>query len=108
MKSLLEIISENVRYYRNKTGLSQLKLSSQVDISPTYLNDIENGRQYISIKMLEKLAVFFEIEPYQLLYPMDMNHEKSTSIEYEQDLRSLKKQIDQLFNEKLNKKETEA
>ena len=33
-KPLLEILAENVRYYRAKTGLSQFKFAIQVEISP--------------------------------------------------------------------------
>lgn len=104
MKPLLEIIAENVRFYRNKTGLSQLKLSSQVEISPSYLNDIEHGRQYVSVKMIERLASFFEIEPYQLLLPLSLDEDKKISIQYENDLRILKHEIDELFDAKLSNK----
>lgn len=102
MSSLLETLSENVRFYRRKSGLSQLKLAYQIDISPSYLNDVENGRQYISLKMLERLADFFKIQPYQLLMPLDFDPKKSAPAEYENELRSLQSQINELFDSNLN------
>lgn len=102
-KNLLEILAENVKYYRSKTGLSQLNFAMRINISPSYLNDIESGRQYASLKMLERLAKEFRIEPYQLLLPKDIIPEQSVLTEYENELRTLKEQIDNLFDNRLTK-----
>jgi transcriptional regulator with XRE-family HTH domain len=102
-KNLLEILAENVKYYRSKTGLSQLNFAMRINISPFYLNDIESGRQYASLKMLERLAKEFRIEPYQLLLPKDIIPEQSVLTEYENELRTLKEQIDNLFDNRLTK-----
>ena len=102
-KNLLEILAENVKYYRSKTGLSQLNFAMRINISPSYLNDIESGRQYASLKMLERLAKEFRIEPYQLLLPKDIITEQSVLTEYENELRTLKEQIDNLFDNRLTK-----
>ena len=102
-KTLLEILAENVKYYRSKTGLSQLNFAMRINISPSYLNDIESGRQYASLKMLERLAKEFRVEPYQLLLPKDIISEQTVLTEYENELRTLKEQIDNLFDNRLNK-----
>ena len=102
-KPLLEILAENVKYYRAKTGLSQLKFAIQLNISPSYLNDIENGRQYASLKMIERLANEFKIEPYQLLLPKDISVQDVNLAEYENELRALKEQVVELFNKHLEK-----
>lgn len=102
-KPLLEILAENVKYYRAKTGLSQLSFAMRINISPSYLNDIESGRQYASLKMLERLAVEFNIETFQLLMPKDIIPEQSVLTEYENELRTLKEQIDGLFDCRLKK-----
>lgn len=104
MQSLLKTLSENVRFYRKKSGLSQLKLAYQIDMSPSYLNDVENARQYISLKMLERLAEFFKIEPYRLLLPLDFDSKSSASAEYENELRILQSQINKLFDSRLGTK----
>lgn len=104
MQSLLKTLSENVRFYRKKSGLSQLKLAYQIDMSPSYLNDVENARLYISLKMLERLAEFFKIEPYRLLLPLDFDSKSSASAEYENELRILQSQINKLFDSRLGTK----
>lgn len=108
MQSLLETLSENVRFYRKKSGLSQLKLAYQIDISPSYLNDVENARQYISLKMLERLADFFKIEPYRLLLPLNFDSKKSAPAEYQDELRALQTQINELFNSRLGTNTSET
>jgi len=100
MQSLLEVLSENVRFYRKKTGLSQLKMAYQIEIAPSYLAEIERGKQYPSLKILEKLANYFGIEPYKLLYPLHMD-KKDNSIETIQTLRLLKQEIDGIIDNKI-------
>lgn len=101
MHSLISIISENVRFYRKKAGLSQLKLAYQLEMAPSYLAEIERAKQYPSLKIIERIAHFFEIEPYQLLQPMDLDENKIKSIEEKRILRSIKQKIDQVFEEQL-------
>lgn len=101
MYSLLSIISENVRFYRKKAGLSQLKLAYQLEMAPSYLAEIERAKQYPSLKIIERIAHFFEIEPYQLLQPMNLDENEIQSIEEKRILRSIKQKIDQFFEEQL-------
>ena len=100
-KPLLEILAENVKYYRAKTGLSQLKFAMQIEISPSYLNDIESGRQYASLKMLERMAKEFNIDTYQLLLPKDIPVQTAALTEYENKIRTLKEQVVELFDKNL-------
>ena len=101
MQSLSDVISENVRFYRKKAGLSQLKLAYQLEMAPSYLAEIERGKQYPSLKVIERIANFFEIEPYQLLQPMLLEPEKESLIEDKRILRSIKQQIDDIFDSHL-------
>ena len=100
MQSLLEIISENVRFYRKKTGLSQLKMAYQIEIAPSYLAEIERGKQYPSLKIIEKLAAYFEIEPYRLLYPLETD-QRDNSAETIQTLRLLKQELTEIIDNKI-------
>lgn len=101
MQSLLEVISTNVKFYRKKSGLSQLKLAYQLDMAPSYLAEIERGKQYPSLKVVEKIADYFEILPYQLLQPLELTDIEKNQIETNQIIRVLKKQIDNIFDEQL-------
>ena len=103
MQPLLSIISENVRFYRKKTNLSQLKLAMQLEMSPSYLAEIERGRQYPSLKVVERLADFFKIEPYQILQPLELENEKEISIHKERILRNVKARINTLLDSLMDK-----
>jgi len=57
---------ENLRFWRKKRGLSQLKLSEMVNISPNYLNAVENGKNFPSPEVIQYISDTLEILPYQL------------------------------------------
>jgi len=57
---------ENLRFWRKKRGISQLKLSEMVNISPNYLNAVENGKNFPSPEVIQHISDTLEILPYQL------------------------------------------
>lgn len=107
MKTLEEIISENVKFYRNKTKLSQMKLAIAIEMAPSYLAEIEAGRQLPSLHIVQKLANFFEIQPYELLYPKELALEKAIATDYIQSLRQMKELINTIIDTQINKNQTE-
>jgi len=100
-----------LKEYRKKEGLSQMKLAEYCDTAPSYIGDIEIGRRFPSIDMIEKIAGVLKIEPYHFfrkkagkndnadtesifpLLPNSMKNQIKTQI---------KTQIDQSTNEILN------
>ena len=75
-------------------------MAYQIEIAPSYLAEIERGKQYPSLKILEKIANHFKIEPYKLLYPLK-TETKDNSIETIQTLRLLKQEIDGIIDNKI-------
>jgi len=59
----LEIISKNIKKFREKKGFSQEFLAEKVDCSREFMNRVENRKENISLKMLLKLAYILEISP---------------------------------------------
>ena len=57
---------ENLRLWRKKRGLSQQKLSEMVNISPNYLNAVENGKNFPSPEVIQRISDILELMPYQL------------------------------------------
>jgi len=57
---------DNLRFWRKKRGLSQLKLSEMVNISPNYLNAVENGKNFPSPEIIQSISDTLGILPYQL------------------------------------------
>ena len=73
MTHVQELFIENLRFWRKKRGISQLKLSEMVNISPNYLNAVENGKNFPSPEVIQNILNILEILPYQLFleYPAE-------------------------------------
>jgi len=54
-----------VRVYHN---LKQKQLAEALQLSPSYLNEIESGKKQVTMDVLEKYAKFFKIPSSSLLY----------------------------------------
>jgi len=65
MTSFQKLFIENLRFWRKKRGISQLKLSEMVNISPNYLNAVENGKNFPSPEIIQQISDILEIMPYQ-------------------------------------------
>lgn len=61
-----QLFVKNLRFLRRKKGLSQLVLSERAGISPNYLNAVENGRNFPSPELIQRLSDCLEILPCQL------------------------------------------
>jgi transcriptional regulator with XRE-family HTH domain len=68
-QNLREILSKNLRNYRNYCKLSQAELAEKLDISIPFLSDIENGKKWVSPRTLAKMADAFNIQAFELLRP---------------------------------------
>lgn len=47
---------QNIKQIRKHMNMSQKELATKMEISQSYLSDIENGRKNLSIKTVKKLA----------------------------------------------------
>jgi transcriptional regulator with XRE-family HTH domain len=63
MTNIKELVASNIKRYRNAAGLSQEKFAEKADTSGNYIAEIETGRRFPSVEMLEKLAIAAEIDP---------------------------------------------
>ena len=58
-----QVICRNIRKYRKQSGLSVLKVSELVDVTPEYFKRIESlndPRKSCSLNMLYKLSIIFD------------------------------------------------
>lgn len=51
----------NLKYWRNRIGLTQKELASMVNASEVYIHKIETGRKEPSIPMARKIAAVFGV-----------------------------------------------
>lgn len=57
----------NLKHYRTKAGLSQMKLAELTGVSRTYISEVEIGASRLTLKMAERMAPHLHCEPHDLL-----------------------------------------
>jgi len=101
MTHFQEIFIKNLRFFRKKRGISQLKLSEMINISPNYLNAIENGKNFPSPEVIQHILDTFDIMPYQLFLEIQTETRLPRSNTVISDLTGIKqkfsKEIDTLI-----------
>jgi len=70
-----ELLSRNIKRFRERLGFSQLDLSLELEISTAFLSDIETCQKWVSPKTLAKIAKALKIEIYELFKPDAVNCE---------------------------------
>ena len=63
--STIEILINNIKYFRSLKNLTQEKLSEISGISKDYLSEIERGKKTPIIKRLIKIAEALDIDVYK-------------------------------------------
>lgn len=56
----------NLKKYRKEKHFSQMQLAEKCETSTSYIGEIEIGRKFPSIEMIENICSALEIKPYQL------------------------------------------
>jgi len=64
-----QILAKNIKDARKKLGYSQQTLAERAEISPGHMNDLEQGRKWVSAVTLERLSNALGLEAYMLLAP---------------------------------------
>jgi transcriptional regulator with XRE-family HTH domain len=109
--TLKQIFISNLKEFRKKEGLSQMKLAEYCDTATSYIGDIEIGRRFPSMELIEKMAEILRIEPYHFFKNRtDNSHNSDTESLFPRLPNSMKNQIkpqiktqiDQSTNEILN------
>ncbi|MDR2072470.1 MAG: helix-turn-helix domain-containing protein [Spirochaetaceae bacterium] len=66
-----ELLSRNIKRFRERLGFYQLDLSLELEISTTFLSDIETCQKWVSPRTLAKIARALKAEVYELFTPED-------------------------------------
>ena len=66
--SLRQIFSKNIKFYRTQNNLSQQELAEKCETATNYISEIETGRKFPSIEMIEKLATVLNVPAWAFLY----------------------------------------
>jgi transcriptional regulator with XRE-family HTH domain len=57
------LFSKNLKLLRNHHNLSQLALSAKAGLAHNFVNDIENGKKWVSPNTIARLAAVLDVEP---------------------------------------------
>jgi transcriptional regulator with XRE-family HTH domain len=83
-----------MKEFRKKEGMSQMKLAEYCNTSPTYIGEIEVGKKFPSIDMIEKIAGIMKIKPYLFFIDhAELNTDFSSYNIYPKLPSSMKKEI---------------
>ncbi|GMO70434.1 MAG: hypothetical protein Ta2A_19020 [Treponemataceae bacterium] len=64
--TIQDIFIANLKDYRKLRKISQMQLAGKCDSSQTYIAEIEVGKKFPSLDMIEKIANALDIESYYL------------------------------------------
>ncbi|MGN0739823.1 MAG: helix-turn-helix domain-containing protein [Treponema sp.] len=73
------IFAENLKKLRKQKGLSQLKLSNEIQMAFTFINDIENCKKWVSPETIARFATFFDV-PVSTFFCMDNESSNTGSL----------------------------
>jgi transcriptional regulator with XRE-family HTH domain len=62
---LKRIFIANLKKIRNHRGISQMKLAELCNTATNYIGEIEIGRRFPSIKLIEQIGRVLEVKPYR-------------------------------------------
>ena len=107
--TLKHIFIRNMKEFRKKEGMSQMKLAEYCNTSPTYIGEIEVGKKFPSMDMIEKIAGILRIKPYHFF--IDPTEEEAEINTYPKLPKSMQNEIrkglnfsiDELIRETLEK-----
>jgi transcriptional regulator with XRE-family HTH domain len=62
---LKRIFIANLRKFRNEKGISQMRLAELCNTATNYIGEIEIGRRFPSLALIEKIGAALDVEPYR-------------------------------------------
>jgi transcriptional regulator with XRE-family HTH domain len=62
---LKQIFITNLRKFRSEKRFSQMKLAELCNTATNYIGEIEIGRRFPSLALIEKIGCALEVEPYR-------------------------------------------
>ena len=65
---LRELFIANLKKYRKENGFSQRALAERCETSASYIGEIEIGKKFPSIDMIQKISQALNIKPYKLFF----------------------------------------
>ena len=78
--NIRSLFSRNLRRLRGIANMSQQALAENAGLAHNFVNDIENGRKWVSAETMGKLAFALKAEPYQFFISESKWNEQGAEI----------------------------
>ena len=62
---LKQVFIRNLKKFRKSKGFSQMKVAELCNTASSYIGEIEIGRRFPSISLIEKMGKILNVEPYR-------------------------------------------
>ena len=66
MAKIREILAQNIKFHRQKLGITQPELAERANISTNFIGMIEQKRKFPAPEMLDRIASALDIETFEL------------------------------------------
>lgn len=90
---LLRVFSNNLRKYRNASGLSQEAFANKAGLHRTYISALERGKRSIALDNIEKIANALGIDAYPSLYRYHQRNQHRYKVRQYYEHISIKREI---------------
>ena len=97
MTHVQQVFVNNLRFYRTNAGYTQVEFAVTIEVSPNYLNAVENGKYFPSPDVMQRICTTLKLLPYQLFLEQPELTKIQDKNEFQQAVISLKQEIDILF-----------
>ena len=87
-----KIFAENLKKLRKQKGLSQLKLSNELQMAFTFINDIENCKKWVSPETIARFSTFFDV-PISTFFQLDSEESNSENEKINFIIKTLSEEI---------------
>ncbi|MDE5899201.1 MAG: helix-turn-helix domain-containing protein [Treponemataceae bacterium] len=68
-----------MKLFRKGKNISQMQLAEKADLTFNFINDIENGKKWISPNTLSKLSAALDVQPYHFFLPVQNSRQPGKS-----------------------------
>jgi transcriptional regulator with XRE-family HTH domain len=103
------LFGKNLKRLRALRKISQLTLASQAGLTHNFINDIENGKKWVSSNTIGKLSTALDVEPYQFFIPETRRDEPANNflaVYFDEFSDSLQEMVSELKSRYIQDKES--
>jgi len=100
--NIRSLFSRNLKRLRRLANISQVDLALEADLTHNFINDIENGKKWVSAETIGKLSLALKVEPYQF-FMAESKWDNQGAVIFSHYLKDFTDSFNKLVNEYKNR-----